>query len=679
MKTLFNKIKIGALITAAAAMPYVTSAQSISENYINPNEKTQTEKLGLTKREQNNQHQKPDIRYKCLGFNKYDYYASSDLDNDETPGTLKDAQRLEEGLQNNNLTQAEKYRADVNADGKVDQLDVEAIKSYANGQGKLIGIDYTSPEHTLEEKKEFVSNLFNKCYIPMFETIINSYGEQIIKQIGDWTCGDYTTQAVIAFSGMSDVDKYLNYDYISHPEVIEEFNTDINGLFNIQANMRWQKTKNDIMHIVMDVPLGNDLMKEENHLTIDSKTGVNAGIGSRFRAKTTTIDDTWVGIDDKGDVVGPCVETGRIRNYKVENDEFKKDFYVSKDYAFKRYEPPEGESTLEQKIHEFDKSKNYSLKELNAEPEFYDKITPTEDLKITQNITSNKEETGYYSNNFTNIYETTATDEDGLSTTVKDTVKVQDTTSPQITAYNETFEYSTNLSIPVAEDYQITDNGELLPTEIKDNSSQTMDGTINQVNYIINRTIKAEDISGNQSTKNIEYKVQDTTPPQGDWDNETEVDANTIEEGIELLKQNAKNIYDNSNLPVEIQAKQITEKEYDMYLRDVAQNETYLGPGKINLPTGINDSPFTEKEPLKAFNSGRNLQLEYWADSNEGVKIRLIDLSTGRVDKTLERFVNEGKNTITIPQTPNAATAAKLVQIIDEDKTNIQETKYLNR
>lgn len=57
MKTLLSKIKKGALITAAAAMPYVTSAQSISENYINPNEKTQTEKLGLTKREQNNQHQ----------------------------------------------------------------------------------------------------------------------------------------------------------------------------------------------------------------------------------------------------------------------------------------------------------------------------------------------------------------------------------------------------------------------------------------------------------------------------------------------------------------------------------------------------------------------------------------------------------------------------------------------
>ncbi|MFO7938175.1 MAG: hypothetical protein R6U66_00330, partial [Bacteroidales bacterium] len=328
---------------------------------------------GTPERDRNNQHQKPNVHYRSLGLNEFDYYASGDVDNDGIPGTLEDAQKLKEGLQNDNLTQREKYRADVNADGVADSLDTKAINAYANGDGKLIGIDYTSPDHTLEEKKEFVTNIYRNCLMPMLPHTFNAAGEMVLLTDG-WTCGPYATQAMIALKGISDIDKYLERSYISNPDFVKTFNTEVNGLFNIQANMRWQKTKNNIMHIITDIPLGDDLMNPDHHLVIDSQTGRLAGIGTVYHASKTTVDQVWEGIGDDGELYSHIINNSNIRSYWVIDDKITENpdvDFINEDYAYKRYEAPEGESTLEQKVYEYDDSKNYSLEELNAEPEFY--------------------------------------------------------------------------------------------------------------------------------------------------------------------------------------------------------------------------------------------------------------------------------------------------------------------
>lgn len=85
-----------------------------------------------------------------------------------------------------------------------------------------------------------------------------------------------------------------------------------------------------------------------------------------------------------------------------------------------------------------------------------------------------------------------------------------------------------------------------------------------------------------------------------------------------------------------------------------------------------------EKEKMSVYNNGETLQLKYYADANEKVKVDLIDLGTGRVVKTLESEVTQGENNLTIPGENNYSSGMKAVRVVDEDKSNVQTVKYAN-
>lgn len=407
--------KVGAGV-AFVALPYISSGQD------NPG--------GVPGNQIYNQFQKPDVQSRYLGKGQYEYYASGDVNNNGIPGEMADAQAIRDGVVND--------MADVNVDGKVDEADAQMIENYANGTGKLIGINYMSPEFTKEERKQFIMDLYQKVYIPTFETVINSYGETIIKSIPEFTCGNYTEQAIHDFRGFSQPQKFVKTMWEASDT--SKFRYKYNGRFNIQVDAGDQTTTSGGEHNVLRFPIGEDLTKPENWLSLDAQCGVDAGPGTRFMSniigKRYTID--WLGSGDNIDP-GYNLTFGQMRGPPIANFDLTASgdsaTYLNSNFKFQRpgEEPPVITSTLENTNFEYSPNLDLSPETIGF-PEVTDDTDPNPVL--TYSDSSTQKNSGAAQCRYDVFRRWTATDRDGEVGKLEEILKVDDTIAPEIGTYS---------------------------------------------------------------------------------------------------------------------------------------------------------------------------------------------------------------------------------------------------
>jgi hypothetical protein len=96
---------------------------------------------------------------------------------------------------------------------------------------------------------------------------------------------------------------------------------------------------------------------------------------------------------------------------------------------------------------------------------------------------------------------------------------------------------------------------------------------------------------------------------------------------------------------------------------------------EFDTPNSIHN-PKVEKHNLKVYTNGNSINVDYFADENEKVKTKIIDMG-GRCVKTIEDFVLLGSNTLNIPKS-NLKKGIYIISVEDENQSNVQNVKYLN-
>jgi len=576
--------KVGATI-ALAAMPYAGSAQ------FNPN--------GVPTNQIYNQFQKPNVHSQYLSKGEYEYYASGDVNNNGFPGEAEDAQAIRNGVVND--------MADVNADGIVNEADAQMIDAYVAGTGKLIGIDYMSPEHTKEERKQFILNLYNNVYIPSFETVVNAYGETIIKPIPGWECGNYTDQAIHDFKGFSDNQGFT--DELWSSDNTQYFRFVTNARFNIQCDCGGQTTQSGIAHAVPRFAIGENLLAEDSWLAIDGQTGVEAGWGSRFMTNVPgkKVSISWrgtsqsFGSSSSGQTSGPPI----CDFYSVGDGTFtvgwQNPYYIFNRPPYDIVAPTI--SGLEHITFEYNYSLDFSTTYTGV-PTVSDDLDPSPKVEYsdvsTKPYNTSQEDSMLYNYNITRTW--LAWDHAANRTYYLQMLSVRDTKAPEIKEYDYDYneikdynlEYRNDLiyefNEPVIFDYAYIKK-KVFSTE----STQIMDSTINQVNYVVSGIWTAVDATGNTITKTTQrIFVSDSTCPNGTL-TQTTFSASNTEEGFTKIKESIINISDNSGLPTQTIIENTSGNFYDVSLKDVAGNERYLGNVELKIETGIEDIEGTNR------------------------------------------------------------------------------------
>ncbi|MGC9373777.1 MAG: T9SS type A sorting domain-containing protein [Bacteroidales bacterium] len=173
-------------------------------------------------------------------------------------------------------------------------------------------------------------------------------------------------------------------------------------------------------------------------------------------------------------------------------------------------------------------------------------------------------------------------------------IEVKDIEAPKINDFpeDEQREYQTSLDLEnyvVPENLEVTDNSGLEAIlEKSTESTQTMDGTVNQVNFDFYTDITVADKFGNDTTYTHKAEVRDTEAPEGNL-SAYYVQRDSGQSPEEAVKSLVENVYDNSELPVDTLVEQTSEKFYDVFLKDVAGNENYLGNVEADWPVGTGD------------------------------------------------------------------------------------------
>ena len=173
-------------------------------------------------------------------------------------------------------------------------------------------------------------------------------------------------------------------------------------------------------------------------------------------------------------------------------------------------------------------------------------------------------------------------------------IEVKDIEPPKINNFpeDEEFNYSTSLDLEnyvVPENLEAVDNSELeVMLEKSTESTQVMDGTVNQVNFDFYTDITAKDKFDNDTTYTHKTEVRDTEAPVGNL-TAYYVQRESGQSAEDAVKTLVENVYDNSELPVDTLVEQTSEKYYDVFLKDVIGNENYLGNVEADWAVGTGD------------------------------------------------------------------------------------------
>ena len=132
---------------------------------------------------------------------------------------------------------------------------------------------------------------------------MNNYGEPIIHYQG-WDCDNYSEQAVIDFSGMTNPEAFSDeFNYTS-----QEYLTENNGRFNLYSLTFAGLKDSGENHKMIVFPIGEDLTKFDNYLIIDGKTGNEARIDNEWIKESQVVALRWNGVSETYGVIrGPSI------------------------------------------------------------------------------------------------------------------------------------------------------------------------------------------------------------------------------------------------------------------------------------------------------------------------------------------------------------------------------------
>jgi hypothetical protein len=265
----------------------------------------------------------------------------------------------------------------------------------------------------------------------------------------------------------------------------------------------------------------------------------------------------------------------------------------------------------------------------------------------------------YNEYNYTVSGKAFANDVSDNDTTLNWSFNVRDKESPKITLQNLADKnYIAGLTISKEDIIKsVTDNAKVDTSGIKDiSSTQTMDGTINQVNYTVSGKAFANDVSDNDTTLNWSLNVKDISPPTDLIVPEDKtINLSDLENGV-LTKEvtGIASAIDNSELPIDIDYNytQTNEDDKNIYydnvitFTDIAGNDTSavqkvtvdkgVGIKDKVLPTGaVYPNPTTGKV---SFNYTANGEVNFNVFNSTGQSLEKMVDNDGKADFNLSKY-----------------------------------------
>lgn len=586
------------------------------------NAKAQT--TGVTDAEIYNPFMRPSINQRYFQKNSLEYYGSGDVNNDNTVNYL-DIQAIQAGTKND--------MADVDGDGvRGTEADVQKLQGYLEGTDKLVGKDFWSDNVTNEERKKWILDLFRNVYMPSKNYKVDPYGRAYITYPG-WVCDQYSDQAAIDFSGMTNPVAFS--DEFNHTS--QEYLTENNGRFNLFSLTFAGKKDDNEYHRMIAFPIGKDLTKFDNYLIIDGKTGSEARIDNEWIKENQIVDLRWHGVSE---IYGACRDPSIIQfnvdangNTSISQKNNKFLFQKPQEWLINFSNVPQN------------KSLNYN-ENLNLSADVQGKPTATSnDLsRVTLSIEDSErtplnEEYPEIEYSFERKFR--AESMFGTKDSIYQRFEVRDKEAPVITQglEEETFSYDSTFNILdyVKNRVVATDNSNLetIVTSEMESSTQTNNKTASDVNYTYKTLITAKDLFGNETKKTVTTNIIDDIAPTG-YLKSYSLTLSSGDNIIEKIKEQVENISDNSGLPVETIVSKTQDKYYDVTLKDVSGNENYLGNVYVDGGVGIDEIKDTDRKidlempnPINPYGTNINI-----ATKNPGsVKLDVIDMSGRLLEK----------------------------------------------
>src|SRR6056297_75878 len=173
-----------------------------------------------------------------------------------------------------------------------------------------------------------------------------------------------------------------------------------------------------------------------------------------------------------------------------------------------------------------------------------------------------------------------------------------------------------------------------------------MDGTVNQVNFDFYTDITAKDKFDNDTTYKHKTEVRDTEAPVGNL-TAYYVQRESGQSAEDAVKTLVENVYDNSELPVDTLVEQTSEKYYDVFLKDVIGNESYLGNVEADYPVGTGDDPseLENKCKITPYPNPNPRAIKYYQPDFGETEISVYDMS-GRMMKQDQYNSQPGENNV---------------------------------
>jgi hypothetical protein len=492
-----------------------------------------------------------------------------------------------------------------------------------------------------------------------------------------WDCTEYSRNRFVDFSGFAN---FENYQYFYRHE-----NTTNNARFNIpmlEIKIRESATPHDINCLY----IGDGEEGDVTENLIDSYLYIENGGQIRDPRNYWAMDDSsrqdieWEGYHNwirappfgEGDGFGivDLVSWELDENLEAELSDYQVEDFLRNIIPFDptKYDTITFEGVPENKLINYTPNLNISENLEEKVDSVYSKLEPLQTTAwwsdghtITQYVftTANYENSEKiplneeYPNHHYKYIRKAIGETPWIKDSINWEIEVKDIEPPKINDFpeDEQINYSTSLDLEnyiTPENLEVTDNSGLEAIlEKSTESTQTMDGTVNQVNYDFYTDITATDKFDNDTTYTHKTEVRDTEEPEGNLSNYY-VQRNSGQNPEEAVKSLVENVYDNSELPVDTLIEQTGDKYYDVFLKDIAGNETYLGNVEADYPVGTGDNPseLENKCKITPYPNPNPRAIKYLQPDFGETEISIYDMS-GRMMRKEQYNSQPGENNVT--------------------------------
>ena len=597
-----------------------------------------------------NPHSQPNI-HTVNGLESMDYHGSGTLG---LVISQSDVDAANTGVYN--------YRLDVNGDLTINSADAYLIQQYVNGE-----IDYL-PGHW-----NMLNGIEKRSWLAKYLNYSKTRAESI-GQSPKWTCGYFMVQESISTFGIEGI-----------PPSESFYNYSENGRWNIPMYRTAVKVT---LGINPDITTNND-----GHFVNATLVGPNTTerfIGDPLKMSNWQFTEPQLAkvvvpgdfsISDEGPVrifwYGLYAPTGDYLQWQLVSFDLSQDGENgTKDHTELVLENPNKpvEVDTEAPVVTVENKTLEMLQTLDTSPAALGGYTVTDNTDPTPTVVIEDESTGPNYSGYVITRTITATDDSGNVGVAIQTITVVDTTPIVATGDDyEEFEYSTTLDLSSAATGEptFTDNGAVESVTEVDESTQVMDGTSKQVNFVVTRTWTAKDFADNVTEFIKHLDVSDSTAPTGDFP-----ENKTVEEGASTdpsVTGEPQNVLDNSNLEVTVEFEDtVTESEGGKTIERKWTLTDIVGISLSHVQTiTVNASqPFY----LTVTRNANNLEVKYFSKVDEAITIQVMNIGGGKMLKTQSTDVTKGSNTILIPLTKSFT--FNLVRVIDSNNDATQSKSF---